>query len=93
MTSACESAGFTVTAVARVAEIERWPTGQVVVTDTERFSEMWKRVGATHVLVLSSTASEGIDACARGASAWIPRLCSAEALVAVLLALDQGEMI
>jgi hypothetical protein len=32
-----------------------------------------------------------MEACTRGASAWIPRLCSVEALVSVLVALDAGE--
>jgi hypothetical protein len=90
---ACEGAGFTVTAVARIAEIERWPDGDVVVGGAEHFSEMWKRLGAAHVIVLSNTPSEGIDACTRGAAAWIPRLCSPEALIAILVSVNRGEAV
>jgi hypothetical protein len=93
MTAAAEAAGFSVTGAGCLADIERWPAGDIVVTDSRYFSTWWKRVGATHVLVLANVAGDGIDACSRGARAWIPRLCSPEALVSVLRSLDEEAVV
>ncbi len=84
LATALAASGITVTAVASIAEIERWPEGDVVVTDSERFTPWWTEVGATHVVVLAETAEEGAAACERGASAWVPRSCSPDLLIGTL---------
>lgn len=84
LATALAASGMTVVAVSSIAEIERWPAGDVVVTDSERFTPWWMQVGATHVVVLADTAEEGVDACERGASAWVPRSCSPDLLIGTL---------
>jgi hypothetical protein len=78
------AAGMCVRAARRISEIKRWPAGEVVVTDAARFTAWWKFVGATHVVVLVETPEEGIHACARGASVWLPRTCSPGVLIETL---------
>jgi CheY-like chemotaxis protein len=84
LSTALAASGITVVAVASIAEIERWPEGDVVVTDIDRFTRWWIDIGATHVIVLADTAEQGLDACQRGASAWVPRTCSPATLVGTL---------
>jgi CheY-like chemotaxis protein len=67
------AAGLPVVAFGTIAEIEQWPTGEVVVTDTDHYTPLWKDVGATHVIVLTDTPEEGLIACRQGATAWIPK--------------------
>jgi hypothetical protein len=47
-------------------------------------------MGATHVLVLANTPEEGAAACARGASMWVLRPCSPEALVTAVKSILDG---
>ena len=82
--SALRSAGITVVAVERIGELERWPVGDVVVTESAFGTPWWKLVGATHVVVLANSAHLGRKACSEGASAWVPRMCAPEVLLAVL---------
>lgn len=84
LATALAASGMTVVAVASIAEVERWPEGDVVVTDSERFTPWWVQVGASHVIVLADSAEEGAHACEHGASAWVPRTCSPEALIETL---------
>jgi DNA-binding NarL/FixJ family response regulator len=84
LATALAASGMTVVAVASIAEIERWPEGDVVVTDSERFTPWWVHVGAKHVIVLADTAEQGVEACERGASAWVPRSCSPDLLIGML---------
>jgi CheY-like chemotaxis protein len=84
LATALAASGITVIAVASVAEIERWPEGEVVVTDGERFTPWWVQVGASHIVVLAETAEQGVEACQRGASAWVPRTCSPDLLIRAL---------
>jgi DNA-binding NtrC family response regulator len=84
LATALAASGLTVIAVASIAEIERWPEGEVVVTDGERFTPWWMQVGARHVVVLADTAQQGVDACRRGASAWLPRSCSPDLLIGTI---------
>ena len=72
---------FAVTAVGRIAEIERWPTGDIVVTESRRFTPWWKSIGALHVIVLADTAGEGLTAEEQGATTWISRTCSPDELL------------
>jgi DNA-binding response OmpR family regulator len=79
------TAGFPVTAVGRIAEVERWPADEVVITDSPRFTRWWTEVGASHVIVLADNAKEGERACTQGATTWIDRTCTPERLVEVLV--------
>ena len=84
LTEALEEAGLPVLGVGSIAEIERWPTGDVVITGVERFTMWWKEMGATHVLVLANTPEEGAAACARGATMWVLKPCNTQQLVAAV---------
>jgi DNA-binding response OmpR family regulator len=84
LTEALEEAGLPVLGVSSIAEIERWPAGDVVITAAERFTTWWKEMGATHVLVLANTPEDGAAACARGATMWVLRPCTTEQLVAAV---------
>lgn len=84
LAGALRRVGISVVAVACIAEIERWPSGDIVVTDSRHFTPFWHRVGATHIVVLSDTPAEGIQACDRGATAWLPRACTPNALLSTL---------
>ena len=69
---ALRSAGFAVTEVSRIAEIVRWPSGQIVMTDRAHFSPWWKHIGATHVVVFVDTEADGLEIAASGAI-WVLR--------------------
>jgi CheY-like chemotaxis protein len=84
LTRALQAEGMPVLAVSGIAEVERWPAGDVVVADADCFTPLWKETGATHVIVLADTEEQGIDACVRGACAWVPRQSTPESLLAVL---------
>jgi hypothetical protein len=88
LTDGLRGAGMSVVAVSRIAEIERWPAGEIVVTESRQFTEWWNRVGATRVIVLADTPEEGMDACARGASMWLARTCCPSALVSAIRTLS-----
>jgi hypothetical protein len=87
---ALRSAGIAVTEAARVGDVERWPSGQTVVTDAERYTSWWKQVGAEHVIVLADSEREGLKACSSGATAWLPRSCEPEELVETVVKLPRG---
>jgi CheY-like chemotaxis protein len=84
LSRALRAEGMPVTAVSGIAEVERWPAGDVVVTESRRFTTLWKETGAMHVVVLADTDEDGIDACIRGASVWVPRDAHADTLIGVL---------
>src|SRR4051812_25261965 len=84
LTEALEEAGLSVQGVSSLAEVERWPTGDVVITAAERFTTWWTEMGATHVLVLANTPEDGAAACARGATMWVLRPCNTQQLVAAV---------
>ena len=84
LTEALEEAGLSVQGVSSIAEVERWPAGDVVITAADRFTMWWKEMGATHVLVLANTPEEGAAACARGATMWVLRPCNPAHLVAAV---------
>jgi DNA-binding response OmpR family regulator len=79
--------GFPVLSVASIGEIERWPVGDIVITDAAHFTPWWKKVGATHVIVIVASRREGARLCARGATGWITRGTRPEQLVGVVQAL------
>jgi hypothetical protein len=82
--SALRYSGLRVTIVERVADIERWPVGGIVVTDYERFTPWWKAVGAGGVVVIVDTPAEGVEARRRGATTWLSRRSAPDALAMVL---------
>ena len=96
LTVAMRVAGLDVLDVSCIAEVERWPTGDIVITEAERFTPWWKTIGATHVVVLAASAEEGNAACARGANAWVPRDASPDRLIALvqsLLRTDRSSLV
>jgi hypothetical protein len=86
--TALRSAGIAVIAVERIAELERWPAGDVVVTESSSFTPLWKEVGATHVVVLADSPTLGSEACGHGASAWVPRMCAPSVVLSMLQTLS-----
>ena len=68
---ACRSAGLSVRAVRSVAELERWPVGQIVVTDPAHLTPLWRQVGAAAVIVLVKGDEDGSAARERGATHWL----------------------
>lgn len=87
LTEALEDAGWPVLSISSIAEVERWPTGDVVITAADRFTMWWKEMGATHILVLATTPEEGAAACARGATMWVLKPCNVEQLVSAVRAI------
>jgi hypothetical protein len=86
--AALRSRGFECT-VCYIAEIQRWPVGEVVVVDASQFTPWWAVVGAAHVVVLSD-ASEQLDRISSGVpSTWIRRESGPEALIAALTSLSR----
>lgn len=85
--AALEDAGLPVFGVGSIAEVERWPAGDVVITAADRYTTWWREMGATHVLVLANSPEEGALACARGATMWVLKPCSPERLVAAVRAM------
>jgi hypothetical protein len=84
LTRALRRAGVPVRDVSSIAEIERWPTGDIVVTEAQRFTPWWKTVGATHIVVIVNTPEEGASVWERGATAWIDRHADPDSLVAMI---------
>lgn len=78
--------GFLVSTATNIAEIERWPVGQIVVVDATCFTPLWTTVGAAHVVVLSD-AVEAANLPAGAPCTKIPGEAAAEALISVLEAL------
>jgi hypothetical protein len=87
LSSAVREAGMSVVAVDRIAKIKRWPSGHTVVTDHDHFTPLWNQVGAAAVIVLADSPAQGAAACERGATAWLPRTCSPDTLVAVVISI------
>ena len=78
LVAACQARDIPARAVVRIAEIEEWPSGQVVVTDVAHLTPLWKEVGARAVVVLVDGPEEGIASLANGATDWLGRdLCEA----------------
>ena len=77
-------AGIDVLAVSHIADIEQWPSNTCVITDIDHFTLWWREVGATSVIVLADTQEQGIAACQRGATSWLPRNCTARQLLAAI---------
>jgi DNA-binding NtrC family response regulator len=87
---ACRAAGLPVLAVSCIAEVERWPAGQIVVTDAAHLTPWWRLVGATEVIVLVRNADEAVAAFDNGATRWLQPPPSAEMVATMVLALTHG---
>ena len=76
--------GFEISVKSHIAEIERWPVGQIVVVDAARFTPWWVEVGAVRVVIWSAaTAGESREY--KGVPCmWIPDGSGPEALLAAL---------
>jgi hypothetical protein len=73
LVAACQARGIPTRGVGCIAEIEKWPAGQIVVTDTAHLTPLWKEVRACAVVVLVDRPEEGIAAVANGATHWLSR--------------------
>ena len=88
---ACRAAGLSVLAAGRVAEVEQWPEGQVVVTDAAHLTRWWRLVGAADVIVLVRDDEEGVAALENGATRWLQPPPAAEVVAAMVLALTSAD--
>lgn len=88
LSAALRAAGISVIAVQGIADVERWPVGELVVTEADNFTPWWMLVGALGVIVLADTPEQGCDACKCGATAWIPRVCHPSELIVAIRDLD-----
>ena len=86
LTAALRGAGLPVFDVGSIADLERWPKGDIVITEAQRYTPWWTSVGATHVVVLADTPEEGAAACAQGATVWVQRRANPDRLVSILRA-------
>ena len=84
LSTGLRGAGFDVSAATRIAEIERWPRGMLVVTDAHYFTPWWTEVGAAGSVVLAHTLEQGRQARRNGATAWMLRNCTPGALLQVV---------
>ena len=76
--------GFEISVKSHIAEIERWPVGQIVVVDAARFTPWWIEVGAVRVVVWSRAAAAESRTYNGVPCMWIPRGSGPEALLAAL---------
>jgi len=76
--------GFEISVKNYIAEIERWPVGQIVVVDAARFTPWWIEVGAVRVVIWSRAAAPESRVYKGVPCTWIPRGAGPEALLAVL---------
>ena len=90
LSTGLRNSGLEVRTAGRIADVERWPVGEIVVTDLEFFTPWWNEVGAAAVVVFTHTEQQGIEVCRRGATAWILRNCSAGALLRMVESLNRG---
>ena len=86
----CRAAGAQVRAIGAVAEVERWPEGEIVITDAAHVTPVWKKVGAIDVIALVRNAQEGYAALDRGASRWLPTDSSVAEVTAAIRSHDVG---
>jgi hypothetical protein len=76
--------------VSRVADLERWPVGEVLVTDVAHSTRWWLDVGATHMIVLADTDEERRLAQCSGASAMVASRNTAS-LLSMLRTVAKGD--
>lgn len=83
---ACRQVGIPVVAVQHIADVERWPVDQIVVTDAEHLTPWWRAVGAVKVIVLAANLAEAMTGLRNGATAWIQIPMTRATMVGVLVA-------
>src|SRR5688572_29866240 len=76
---ACRTAGVSVRSVGAIADVKRWPRGQIVVTSITRLTPLWRLEGATDVIVLVSGQRDGTAALQKGATRWLQLPCTPKA--------------
>ena len=79
------AAGVPTLGVTTIADVERWPQGQIVITDLAHFTPWWRLVGAAQVIVLVDAAEEAAAAVQQGATGWLLRADSVFGLAALAL--------
>jgi hypothetical protein len=72
LATALRQRGFGVSVASSIADLERWPSGQIVVVDAARFTPWWATVGAVRVLVLSDSEIPVNVSCEGVPCTWIP---------------------
>ena len=88
LAQACRVVGLAVVAVSSIAEVEQWPVGQIVITDTAHLTPWWRHVGATEVILLICEGDGGvIDAVECGATRWLHPAPPPDVVAAMALAL------
>ena len=80
LVDAIRRAGVSVVGVGRVAEVEHWPRGQLVIADADHVMPLWLTEGAIDVIVLARNAEEWSAALGRGATGWLQLPVSSAAL-------------
>ena len=84
--AACRQVGIPVVAVQHIADVERWPVDQIVVTDSEHLTSWWRAVGAAKVIVLAANLTEAMAGLRQGATGWIQIPMARATVVGVLVA-------
>jgi len=87
LAQACRTAGLSVRAVGSMAEVARWPLGEIVVTDVAHLTPLWGRVGAAAVIVLLPRAADSTKAAERGATHWLQPPPPPDVVATMVLAL------
>ena len=84
---ACRTAGVSVRSVGAIADVKRWPRGQIVVTTIAHLTPLWRLEGATDVIVLVQDRAEGIAALQNGATGWLRLPFTPESIAAMMTGL------
>lgn len=84
LAQALRSRGFGISVANRIADLERWPVGHIVVVDAARFTPWWAEVGAIRVLVLSDSAVPVDLTCGGVPCTWISDAADPEVLIAAM---------
>jgi hypothetical protein len=81
---ACRAAGVPARGVSSVSELERWPVGQIVITDVGHLSPWWRHIGAVEVIALVDDAEEGMVALQNGATQWLDSTSTATRVATIV---------
>lgn len=84
LATALQERGFDVSVAGSIADLERWPSGQIVVVDAARFTPLWAQVGAVRVLVLSDSDTLINLTCEGVPCTWVPNAADPESLIAAM---------
>jgi hypothetical protein len=81
----CREAGIPVFAAGSIVDVERWPAGDIVITDLEHLTPWWHTVGAQHVIALADDPDpDAMPARLDGATGWLRRSDSPRTVVALV---------